>query len=307
MGKVGLREASGLAFSRKNLGFVWTLQDRGNNNSLYLLDANTGKTVAEYTIKGTKNRDWEDIEISIGPEPGKTYLYIGDTGNNNLDYEDYTIYRIEEPKFEENHRNQTLELDTAFDNIVFEYPDKSHDVEALLVDPKSGDIFMITKRDLFSLLFTLPYPQKTDGLNKAILTGTFPFRIATGGTVFANITSNDIVNGMPATLGATGNATVAVSGVVWPAGITLDPATGKVTVAAGTAPGRWAPAPRRARAHASSRTADRIAAPPRAPRRRPRGTAPPPRRGSRAPPRRHRRPHGRGPPAAPRASPRSAH
>ncbi|MCS4433291.1 hypothetical protein [Aquiflexum gelatinilyticum] len=183
MGKVGLREASGLAFSRKNLGFVWTLQDRGNNNSIYLLDANTGKTVAEYTIKGTKNRDWEDIEISIGPEPGKTYLYIGDTGDNNLDYEDYTIYRIEEPKFEENHRNQTLELETAFDKIVFEYPDKSHDVEALLVDPKSGDIFMVTKRDLYSLLFTLPYPQKTDGLNNAVLTGTFPFRIATAGSV----------------------------------------------------------------------------------------------------------------------------
>ncbi|WP_374172412.1 gliding motility-associated C-terminal domain-containing protein [Flavobacterium tructae] len=62
--------------------------------------------------------------------------------------------------------------------------------------------------------------------------------VAKGGTVFANITSNDIVNGMPATLGATGNATVAVSGV-WPAGITLDPATGKVTVAAGTVPGTY--------------------------------------------------------------------
>jgi len=182
-GKVGLKEASGLAFSRKNQGFVWTLQDKGNTNSLFLLDANTGETVAEYSIKGTKNRDWEDIEISIGPEPGKTYLYIGDTGDNNLDYEDYTIYRIEEPKFEENHRDKTIEPETALDKIVFEYPAKSHDVEALLVDPKSGDILLVTKRDFFSLLFTLPHPQKTDGLNIAVLTGTFPFRIATAGTV----------------------------------------------------------------------------------------------------------------------------
>jgi hypothetical protein len=182
-GKVGLKEASGLAFSKKNQGFVWTLQDRGNTNSLFLLDAKTGETVAEYSIKGTKNRDWEDIEISVGPELGKSYLYIGDTGDNNLDYEDYTIYRIEEPKFEENHRDKTLELETALDKIVFEYPDKSHDVEALMVDPKSGDIFLVTKRDFFSLLFTLPFPQKIDGLNSAVLAGTFPFRIATGGSV----------------------------------------------------------------------------------------------------------------------------
>ncbi|WP_458294228.1 DUF7507 domain-containing protein, partial [Flavobacterium poyangense] len=61
---------------------------------------------------------------------------------------------------------------------------------------------------------------------------------STGGTVFANIASNDKVNGVPAVLGATGNATVAVSGT-WPTGITLDPLTGKVSVAAGTTPGTY--------------------------------------------------------------------
>ncbi|PWA06678.1 T9SS type B sorting domain-containing protein, partial [Flavobacterium laiguense] len=65
--------------------------------------------------------------------------------------------------------------------------------------------------------------------------GTIP---STGGTVFVNIASNDKVNGVSATLGTTGNATVSVSGT-WPTGITLDPATGKVTVAAGTAPGTY--------------------------------------------------------------------
>ncbi len=62
--------------------------------------------------------------------------------------------------------------------------------------------------------------------------------VSTGGIVFANITSNDIVNGVPVVLGATGNASVAVSGT-WPTGITLDPATGKVTVDAGTVPGTY--------------------------------------------------------------------
>ncbi|WP_124020460.1 DUF7507 domain-containing protein, partial [Flavobacterium tructae] len=61
---------------------------------------------------------------------------------------------------------------------------------------------------------------------------------STGGTVFTNIASNDKVNGVPAVLGTTGNATVAVSGA-WPTGITLDPLTGKVSVAAGTTPGTY--------------------------------------------------------------------
>jgi hypothetical protein len=74
-------------------------------------------------------------------------------------------------------------LEVPLDKIVFEYPDKSHDVEAILVDPTTKDILLVTKRDIFSLLFSLPFPQKTDKLNKAILSGTFPFRIATAGTV----------------------------------------------------------------------------------------------------------------------------
>ncbi|MEB3408227.1 hypothetical protein, partial [Flavobacterium psychrophilum] len=59
---------------------------------------------------------------------------------------------------------------------------------------------------------------------------------ATGGTAIPNVAANDVVNGLPATLGAAGNATVATSGV-WPSGITLNPATGAINVAVGTIPG----------------------------------------------------------------------
>lgn len=52
-----------------------------------------------------------------------------------------------------------------------------------------------------------------------------------GGTPIANVRANDTVNGAQAT---SGNSTITQQGV-WPAGITLDPATGAVSVAAGTA------------------------------------------------------------------------
>jgi hypothetical protein len=186
LGIVALKESSGLAYSRKNPGFLWTLQDKGNSNSIYLIDASNGLVVAEYEIDGTFNRDWESLEISSGPDSDLSYLYIGDTGDNNQEYSEYTIYRFEEPSFEENHRSKTVKLQIPFDKIEFEYPDKSHDVEALLVDPHTNDIFLVTKRDLYSLLFALPYPQKTSNKNNAILAGTFPFRIVTAGSVSAD-------------------------------------------------------------------------------------------------------------------------
>ncbi|WP_147473409.1 hypothetical protein [Allofranklinella schreckenbergeri] len=58
------------------------------------------------------------------------------------------------------------------------------------------------------------------------------------GVVIENIAANDTVNGQPAVLGAGGNATVTAVGT-WPAGISLNPHTGAVSVAADAAPGDY--------------------------------------------------------------------
>ncbi|MBC8152859.1 MAG: Ig-like domain-containing protein, partial [Bacteroidetes bacterium] len=60
----------------------------------------------------------------------------------------------------------------------------------------------------------------------------------TGGVAVANVAANDIVNAELAVLGTGGNATVAAVGV-YPPGITLDAATGSVSVAQGTTPGSY--------------------------------------------------------------------
>ncbi|WP_425597740.1 hypothetical protein, partial [Thalassorhabdomicrobium marinisediminis] len=55
----------------------------------------------------------------------------------------------------------------------------------------------------------------------------------------ADVTANDLVNGAAVDLTAgTGNATIAQSGT-WPAGITLDPATGAVATEASLQPGLY--------------------------------------------------------------------
>jgi uncharacterized repeat protein (TIGR01451 family) len=60
----------------------------------------------------------------------------------------------------------------------------------------------------------------------------------TPSTPITNVAANDSVNGVPATLGAAGNATVSQSGT-WPAGIALNTASGAVTTTAGVAPGSY--------------------------------------------------------------------
>ncbi|WP_373492910.1 hypothetical protein [Aquiflexum sp.] len=182
-GESNIREASGLAYSRKNPGYLWTHQDKNNDNRIFLLDVNSGETVAAYRIKGTKNRDWEDIETAPGPVDGIDYLYVGEVGDNDQKYGNYSIYRFEEPTFEESHRGKVIDLEIPFDEIKFQYPNKIHDTEALMVDPKTKDIYLATKRDLRSMLFVLPYPQNVNEKMKAIHAGTFSFRIATAGTV----------------------------------------------------------------------------------------------------------------------------
>jgi uncharacterized repeat protein (TIGR01451 family) len=58
-------------------------------------------------------------------------------------------------------------------------------------------------------------------------------------TPIANVATHDTVNGSAATLGAGGNATVAVSGT-WPGGIALNTTSGAVTVTASVVPGTYA-------------------------------------------------------------------
>ena len=186
-GEVEISEASGLAYSRKNPGMVWTHNDSGHTNSLFLLNANTGEIVAKYTIAGTSNIDWEDMEIAVDPEDGEPYIYVSDTGDNNEKRTNYTIYKFKEPYHSNNPENRNILLtDVHVERIRFKYPDGSHDTEAMFVDPSTKDIYLATKRDVVSFLYVIPYPQKIDEIYTIFKVGEFSFREASAGSVSAD-------------------------------------------------------------------------------------------------------------------------
>lgn len=164
----GWDEVSGLAASRRSPGVLWAHSDSGNSPALYAIDED-GTLLAAYTLDGAVNVDWEDLAIGPGPVPGVDYLYVGDTGNNNLLRASLTIYRVPEPVVALGQTPVTTTL-SGVDALQVMYPlflVTNYDCETLWVDPVSADLYLVTKdttgnRDGgVSAVFAFPAPHGT--------------------------------------------------------------------------------------------------------------------------------------------------
>ena len=152
----GLIESSGLAPSRRNPGYLWTEEDSGNPNEIQLL-SQAGTLVARFTIDGAANRDWEDMAVGPGPVAGETYIYLADIGDNKLRYPEKIIYRFPEPGITGQILPYTGHVTNA-ETIRLTLPDGPQNAEAILVDPVTKDLFILSKSDR-SELYRATYPQ----------------------------------------------------------------------------------------------------------------------------------------------------
>lgn len=159
-------EASGIADSKANPGYLWVEQDGGNSNDIFLL-SDSGIVFKKINIRGSVNRDWEDIALAKGPVAGTNYLYVADIGDNNQVFTQYKIYRFPEP---------AAPTDTVwtYDSIRFQYDDGPHDAEAILVDDM-GDIYIITKQSSMSSIYRIAFPQNLIAMNTATKVGELHF------------------------------------------------------------------------------------------------------------------------------------
>ena len=89
-----LDEASGIQAG--NDGVFFLHNDDGNH--IFAIDA-SGRDLGRMTIKGAKNKDWEDITRVIGEEG--PILVIGDTGDNHAGRKKVTLYFVQEPSRDE--------------------------------------------------------------------------------------------------------------------------------------------------------------------------------------------------------------
>ncbi|MCK5050410.1 MAG: hypothetical protein KAS53_01630 [Candidatus Cloacimonetes bacterium] len=136
-------EASGLVASRMYANVFWTFNDSDGDPVIYALNS-SGEHLGIYAIDGITNRDWEDIAIGGGPDNSQ-YIYIGDIGDNDSQYDTKYIYRFEEPTVS---CNQSPVYETIYgaETISVQYPDGNHDAETLMHDPLTNDLYIISKR-----------------------------------------------------------------------------------------------------------------------------------------------------------------
>jgi hypothetical protein len=174
-------EASGLDASISNTGMYWTHNDSAGEPRLFLIDEKADYR-GSVLIKNLRNRDWEAIAIGPGPDEKKSYVYVGEIGDNQAIYDYKYIYRIEEPIL----RDQREIVITAVDSIKFKLPDGRRDTEAIFIDQENKDLYIFSKREKQISLYTLPYPQETDSINIAIYVATLPITQIVGADYEAN-------------------------------------------------------------------------------------------------------------------------
>lgn len=172
-----LEEASGIADSRLNAGMLWVQEDSGNPPELSLL-SHQGQLVKTFLIKGAVNTDWEDLALASGPDPTLRYLYIADIGDNDQKRDRVNILRAPE--------TAASASEILVETFPVRYEDGAHDAEAIIVEPGSLDIYILTKRDARSGVYVVKYPYSSATVNIATKAGELPY----SGVVSAAILSD---------------------------------------------------------------------------------------------------------------------
>ena len=165
-----LQEASGLVASRAHPGVLWAHNDSGDGPYLYALTTD-GRHLGVFALSGAEARDWEDLAIGPGPEAGVDYLYAGDIGDNESQQDLKYVYRVAEPAVDTDQAPADTTL-TGVSTITLRYPDGPSDAETLLVDPLSGDLYVITKRSTDVSVYRAAAPISTSDVVVMERTGT---------------------------------------------------------------------------------------------------------------------------------------
>lgn len=176
-----LKEVSGIACSEVNAGLMWVQNDSGNDPAIYLINKDMD-IVLTCRLDGVQNRDWEDITVGPGPEAGKSYVYVGDIGDNKASHTVKFIYRFEEPVYKPGKSEVSV---SAIEKITFRLSDAMKDTESLLIDHKTKNLYVISKREEPVTVYEIKYPFSLDDTLTGKKIMTLPYAEIVSGDVDA--------------------------------------------------------------------------------------------------------------------------
>ena len=135
-----ISESSGLA-SSSTPGIVFTHNDSGDEARFFAVDAG-GRTVTTYTLPEVQTRDWEDM-ARAPDEQGRSSLWLGDIGDNSASRDHgILVHRVPEPEVDRARERVRTPPPTSFRLV---YPDGPGDAEALMVHPRTGRVYVVSK------------------------------------------------------------------------------------------------------------------------------------------------------------------
>jgi hypothetical protein len=154
-----LPETSGLAPSRRADDLLWAHNDSDNAPVLFALGTD-GRLRGQLRPIGATNVDWEDI-ASFEAE-GRAWLLVADVGDNASQRTNCVLYVLPEPDPAALAPGSELPVGVAW-RIPVRYPDGPRDCEAVAVDPREGLVYLISKRTVPAVVYTLPLHPSPEG------------------------------------------------------------------------------------------------------------------------------------------------
>lgn len=159
-----LAELSGMTASWRNRGVLFAVNDRARS-TVYALDPQ-GAVLAQFTPENAEVVDVEDIGIGPCASGAGTCLFLADFGDNFSGREAVAILAVPEPEIVD---GEVAPSDLQAERYLYAYEDGPHNAEGLLVDPRSGALFIVTKETPGSpsSVYALDHPASTTELNTA--------------------------------------------------------------------------------------------------------------------------------------------
>jgi len=133
---------SGMVASRAHPGVLYAQMDTGGPATVFAMTT-AGASLGEYTLTGVTQTDWEDIAVGPGAGGG-SFIFVGDIGDNSANRTQVQVYRFAEPNVSLTQAPAQTAIADA-QELRFTYPDGAHNAETLMVDPRTGDILILTK------------------------------------------------------------------------------------------------------------------------------------------------------------------
>jgi hypothetical protein len=184
-----LDETSGIAASTIIPNIYYVHNDSGDTSRFFAITPD-GKLKTTIYYNGDPKvslgaRDCEDIAVGPGPVKDKSYVYVGDIGDNAGRWNYITVYRIPEKKSWATDSLTNAEATP----IHFRYPDGPRDAETLMIDPIERLIYIVSKRTDTVSVYTSPLDFKANDTvtltkrSSLFFHGFRPFKWITAGDI----------------------------------------------------------------------------------------------------------------------------